>query len=431
MSLREDVNKIYLNCLQSLDPSKVVENSLKNLDINKFDRIFPIAFGKAALSMMSGCLDSLPIEKIHKKPIVVTLESENKINQSIDLYFSSHPTPNPVSVKGAQAIIGYLQESGEKDLVLFLISGGGSSLLSMPSDHISLEDKVLMTELLLASGCSINEINTIRKHISSIKGGKLAESAFPSTVKSYVISDVINDDISSIASGPTAPDASTYQEALEIIRKYNLINKVPKVILEHIDYGIRGKIKETPTENETIFKKVENRIICSNKIFRENLAKFSTEKGYDPFFLDEVFIGEARHDAVELAQIFLKKIQENRDKKIAIISGGETVVKLSGNGKGGRNQEFALAFLTEIKKTTISPEWLLLSVGTDGIDGPTDAAGGIIDKDTIKNYYESGVDILDYLNNNDSYTFLSNMNSIYKTGATGTNVADVQIILIN
>ncbi|MED5430513.1 MAG: DUF4147 domain-containing protein, partial [Pseudomonadota bacterium] len=339
--------------------------------------------------------------------------------------------PNPVSVKGAQAIIGYLQESGEKDLVLFLISGGGSSLLSMPSDHISLEDKVLMTELLLASGCSINEINTIRKHISSIKGGKLAESAFPSTVKSYIISDVINDDISSIASGPTAPDVSTYQEAIEIIRKYNLINKAPKAILEHIDYGIKGKIKETPTENETIFKKVENRIICSNKIFRENLAKFSTEKGYDSFFLDEVFIGEARHDAVELAQIFLKKIQENRDKKIAIISGGETVVKLSGNGKGGRNQEFALAFLTEIKKTTISPEWLLLSVGTDGIDGPTDAAGGIIDKDTIKNYHESGVDILDYLNNNDSYTFLSNMNSIYKTGATGTNVADVQIILIN
>ncbi len=430
MSLREDVNKIYLNCLETLDPSKVVGQAMNNLDSNTFDRIFPIAFGKAALSMMSGCLDVIPSKKIHKKPIVVTLESENKINHNIDLYFSSHPTPNLQSIKGAEKVIEYLQDSGERDLVLFLISGGGSSLLSKPSSKISLNDKIAMTELLLASGCSINEINTVRKHVSLIKGGKLAEYSFPSTVKSFIISDVVNDDISAIASGPTSPDDSTYRDALNIIKKYDLMHLLPEKILNNIKHGISGKINETPTKKDKVFSKVENTIICSNKIFREHLAKIATEQGYEPIFLNQDFVGEARYEAAELSKIFLEKIQDSMNKKIAIISGGETVVKLIGDGKGGRNQEFALSFLSEIQNTSINNDWLLLSVGTDGIDGPTDAAGGLIDNETIRNYHESGIDIFDYLNNNDSYTFLNNMNSIYKTGATGTNVADIQIILI-
>ena len=228
---------------------------------------------------MSGCLEVIPTNKIHKKPIVVTLESKNKINYDIDVCFSSHPTPNEHSRKGAEKIIQYLQESKEQDLVLCLISGGGSSLLSLPSESIPLNDKIIMTELLLASGCTVNEINTIRKHISLIKGGKLAEIAFPSTVRSLIISDVVNDDISSIASGPTSPDNTTFQDAADILKKYNLTEKVPKTILHNINQGILGEITETPNAEE-VFLKVKNSIICSNKIFRKNLADFSKEQRY-------------------------------------------------------------------------------------------------------------------------------------------------------
>ncbi|MEC9206227.1 MAG: DUF4147 domain-containing protein [Pseudomonadota bacterium] len=432
MSLREDVNKIYLNCLQELEPKKIVAQFFGGTKtIDNFERIFPIAFGKAAGSMMEGCLSRIPSKKIYKKPIVVTLKTSKKINHEADMCFSSHPTPNLSSVEGVEIVLKYLKDSKEKDLVLFLISGGGSSLLSKPSSNITLDDKIKITELLLKSGCTINEINIIRKHISSIKGGKLAEYAFPSHVISLIISDVINDDISSIASGPTAPDDSTFQDAINVLERYNLINKTPETITKHLNLGLLGKENETPSSGSKIFSNVENKIICGNKIFRENLADSAAKEGYTPVILNEDFVGEARKDAVKLSKIFLEKVNNLQNKKVAIISGGETIVKLKGRGKGGRNQEFALSFLQEAKNFPEKINWLLLSVGTDGIDGPTDAAGGLIDKLSITDYLKSSMNIISYLDNNDSYTFLDKINSIYKTGPTGTNVADIQIILIS
>ncbi len=432
MSLREDVNKIYLNCLQKLEPKKIVSQFFTNQKIfDNFHRIFPVAFGKAALSMMEGCLKKIPTNKIYKKPIIVTLKSQEKVNYDVDLHFSSHPIPDENSIKGSETIIKYLEDSNEKDLVLFLISGGGSSLLSMPSLNITLDDKIKITKLLLKSGCTINEINIIRKHISSIKGGRLAEHAFPSNVISLIISDVINDDISSIASGPTSPDDSTFQDSIKILEKYDLISKTPKAILNHINLGLAGEINETPNHKAKIFSNTENKIICSNKIFRKNLAESASENGYEPIILDQDFVGEARKDATKLSKAFIEKISNLQNKKIAIISGGETVVKLKGDGKGGRNQEFALSFLSEFKNFPDNIDWLLLSVGTDGIDGPTDAAGGLIDRISVTNYLKSSMDIVSYLDNNNSYAFLNKIDSIYKTGPTGTNVADIQIILIS
>ena len=427
MSLHEDVNKIYRNTLEKLKPSDVINRYIKLHEdfFGKFKRIFPVAFGKAAIPMMNG----FPLlSNTYKKPIVVTNTKTSVKHENIDLYISSHPTPDDISVKAAKKITEYIEDSNEKDLVLFLISGGGSSILSLPPTNISLKDKIRLTELLLISGCDINELNIVRKHISDIKGGRLAQYAFPSKVLSLIISDVIDNDISSIASGPTVPDNSTFQDAEDIIKNYKLSDKVPGSIKKHIKSGISREIDDTPK----IINNAENLILCSNGDFKHEIAAQALALGYKSIVIEENFIGEARSEAKNLLKKILEKNQNNAlDQKIAIISGGETIVNIKGDGQGGRNQEFALSFLSEHKKICTNFDWILLSVGTDGIDGPTDAAGGLIDKTSIKNYIKSGLNIDDYLENNDSYTFLDKIDSLYKTGPTGTNVADIQIILID
>ena len=278
------------------------------------------------------------------------------------------------------------------------------------------------------SGCDINELNIVRKHVSDIKGGRLAQYASPSKVLSLIISDVIDNDISAIASGPTVPDNSTFQDAEDIIKNYKLSDKVPGSIKKHIKSGISREIDDTPKK----INNAENLILCSNGDFKHEIAAQALALGYKSIVIEENFIGEARSEAKILLKIILEKNQKNAlGQKIAIISGGETIVNIKGDGQGGRNQEFALSFLSEHKKICTNFDWILLSVGTDGIDGPTDAAGGLIDKTSIKNYIESGLNIDDYLENNDSYTFLDKIDSLYKTGPTGTNVADIQIILID
>ena len=427
MSLHEDVNKIYRNTLEKLKPSDVINRYIKLHEdyFAKFKRIFPVAFGKAAIPMMNG----FPLlSNTYKKPIVVTNTKTSVKNENIDLYISSHPTPDDISVKAAKKIIKYIEDSNEEDLVLFLISGGGSSILSLPPINIPLKDKIRLTELLLLSGCDINELNIVRKHISDIKGGRLAQYAYPSKVLSLIISDVIDNDMSAIASGPTVPDNSTFQDAENIIKNYKLSDKVAASIKKHIKSGISREIDDTP---KTI-NNAENLILCSNGDFKHEIASQALALGYKSIVIKENFIGEARSEAKKLLKIILEKNQKNTlYQKIAIISGGETIVNIKGSGKGGRNQEFALSFLSEHKKIYTNSDWILLSVGTDGIDGPTDAAGGLINKTSIKNYIKSGLNIDDYLENNDSNTFLDKIDSLYKTGPTGTNVADIQIILIN
>jgi len=343
------------------------------------------------------------------------------------LYVSSHPTPNQKSIIGAEAVINYIKKSNEDDLVLFLISGGGSSILSLPPEGIDLKDKIYLTKLLLESGCDINELNIVRKHISLIKGGRLAEISRPSKVLSLIISDVINNDISSIASGPTAPDKSTFSDASKIIQKYNLFNQLPLSIKEYLEQGKAGELQDTPK----IISDTENCIICSNETFQKELSNTAINLGYKTFIVEENYVGEAKFEAKKLFRYMNETISAQKDKKIAIISGGETVVKIKGDGKGGRNQEFSLSFLSEYTQIRKNIDWLLLSVGTDGIDGPTDASGGIIDSNSVNKYVSTNLDIDRYLDNNDSYSFLDKIDSLYKTGPTGTNVADVQIILLD
>ncbi len=431
MSLREDAKKIYSSSLAKLDPKDTVLNYLKTHQIilPSHKTIYPVAFGKASISMMSGCLDYLSKEvhhaSIHAKPVVISNSSTEQMEYDVDLFFSSHPVPSEKSILAGDTIISYIKSSTKDDLVIFLISGGASALLSKPPSSIMLNDKIILTDILLKSGASINEMNTVRKHISDIKGGRLANIANPSSCYSLIISDVINDDISSIASGPTVSDETTFNNAFNILEKYDLLEKTPSSVINYIKKGIDGDVKES-------IKNVDNcvnDIISSNKLYREQLSSFAKKNGYKPIIIPGDLTGEAKIEALSIIGNINKYTHQNNGP-IALISGGETVVNMTGSGKGGRNQELALSFLANYKKIETQRDWLLLSVGTDGIDGPTDAAGGIIDSASIAKMQKLKMDVSNYLENNDSYTFLEKIDSLYITGPSGTNVADIQLILI-
>ena len=427
MSLRDIAHSLFAEAIAKQGPSSIVYESSKKYDTYFHDatRIFPVAVGKASVEMMSGLLDYLNENhqsKIYKRPIVVSNPQEMTSPHDFTHIVSSHPTPDARSLNAARVVLDYINQSSETDLAIFLISGGGSSLLSLPADGISLDDKVVLTQLLLASGCNINEINTVRKHVSQIKGGRLNSAALPSKSISLLISDVINDDLSSIASGPTVADESTFHDAINILNKYKIFENCPESIQNHLNKGAENSDMETPKEfdNNTI------EIISSNIVFRKTLAALAESKDFNVVTLNETFEGLAIDDA----ELLYDKVTNTNKSNTIIISGGETLVNLTGDGLGGRNQEFALAFLRKYIKENSKQELCLYSVGTDGIDGPTDAAGAIIDSETIRQYQSSDLNLESHLSNNDSYNFFRKLNSLIKTGATGTNVADIQITII-
>ena len=345
---------------------------------------------------MSGLLDYLNENhqsKIYKRPIVVSNPQEMTSPHDFTHIVSSHPTPDASSLNAARVVLDYINQSSETDLAIFLISGGGSSLLSLPADGISLDDKVVLTQLLLASGCNINEINTVRKHVSQIKGGRLNSAALPSKSISLLISDVINDDLSSIASGPTVADESTFHDAINILNKYKIFENCPESIQNHLNKGAENSDMETPKE----FDNNIIEIISSNIVFRKKLAALAEAKDFNVVTLNETFEGLAIDDA----ELLYDKVTNTNKPNTIIISGGETLVNLTGDGLGGRNQEFALAFLRKYIKENSKQELCLYSVGTDGIDGPTDAAGAIIDSETIRQYQSSDLNLESHLSNNE------------------------------
>ena len=428
MSLREAAHSLFQEAITLQRPSNTVLNSSSKYDANfdSAERIFPIAIGKAAVMMMDGLLcylDKKYKSKIHNEPIVVSNPQENKSKHKFKHIISSHPTPNITSVNAAKEVLDYIKESNKNDLVIFLISGGGSSLLSYPVEGVTIDDKIILTDLLLASGCNINEINTIRKHISQIKGGRLNSCALPSKSISLIISDVINDDLSTIASGPTVADLTTYQDAITILKKYNIFDRCPLSIKNHLNLGITNSDLETPKT----FDNNTTEIISSNIVFRETLSSLAKKYGYNVIELEKPF----ESFAIDDAEVLFNKVTQIDKSKTILISGGETLVNLKGSGKGGRNQEFALSFLKSYIRNNSKKDLCMYSVGTDGIDGPTDAAGAVVDSETIESFISSKLDLESYLSNNDSYTFFNKINSLIKIGPTGTNVADIQITIIN
>jgi len=436
--LRKDAVIIFRAGLKAVDPVNAVKryfnrenNKLtvgnRTYNLLNYDGIYIIGAGKASAAMAQ------PIEEIIsarlKEGIVNVKYGHSVPLKTVQVNEAGHPVPDDAGLKGTQKIIQLLQQTGEKDLVFFLISGGGSALLPCPAEGLSLEDKQHVTKLLLEIGATIHEINAIRKHISKVKGGQLARLAYPSTLISLILSDVIGDDMDIIASGPTVPDRSTYIDCLHILEKYSIQNKIPAAVLTHLEKGARGEIEETPKEKDPIFKQTQNIIIASNKQAVEAAKQKAAELGYHSLILSTFIEGETREIAKAHSAIAKEILSTGHPvtKPACIISGGETTVAIRGQGLGGRNQEFALAAAIEIDGLE---DVIILSGGTDGTDGLTDAAGAIADGTTIQRAKASGLSAEHFLQENDSYHFFEPLGNLLKTGPTYTNVMDLRLVMV-
>jgi hydroxypyruvate reductase len=407
---------------------KTEEGSEKAFHLDGFKNIFLTGAGKASASMASA------IEQIFGNRItqgIITAKYGHALPlKKTTLIEAVHPIPDQKGFEGARKIRDLLKASGSGDLVIFLLSGGGSALLPLPVDGITLEEKQQATQLLLDCGADIGEINTIRKHISQMKGGWLARWAYPSTVIGFILSDVVGDPLDVIGSGPTVPDPSTYEDAWEILRKFDLIHKVSPSIQKYLFMGREGKIQETPKPGEAVFEKVHNMIIGSNILALRSAEREASSLGLHTLILSSSIVGDTR-EAARFHSAIAKEVLSSGHplpRPACIISGGETTVKIKGSGLGGRNQEFALAAALEIQGFE---KIVLLSGGTDGTDGPTDAAGAIADHTTVERAGARGLNPKAHLENNDSYSFFQRLGDLLITGPTHTNVMDVRIILVD
>lgn len=425
-----DIFEIFNSSVSAVLPGDLVrrwvvlnKNTLRimdrDFDLSNYGDIYVIGAGKASLGMAEE-VENILGERIKTGICCVPVKYTEL--ERIEVVETSHPVPDERSVEGAKRAVSILHNTGEKDLVICLFSGGGSSLFVLPTGDITLEDKEKTVSLLLKSGADIREINTVRKHISGVKGGKLAGEAYPSTVITLLISDVVGDDMSVIASGPTVPDETTYADCMSIIDKYGL--SPPRRVLEHIKAGIRGDIDETPRS----LPNVVNFVMGNNLLALESARKRAEELGYNAIVLSSTLEGEARDVARLLCVVSTEVVHSGNPVGVpaCIIAGGETTVRVEGSGKGGRNQELALAFAICVDGIDGIE---LLSAATDGIDGPTDACGAIVNGGTAERARALGLSPREYLRDNDSYNFHRKVHTILYTGPTHTNVGDVEIIL--
>jgi glycerate-2-kinase len=429
-SRRKDALEILEEGLKAADPKSSVKEALRNLkdELNKARRIVVIGFGKASIKMAEGCEEELS-DKIYDGAIIAPKGIEDKKLKIIKVFEGTHPIPSEVNVESAKKLISVCSNLTSEDLVICLISGGGSSLLTFPANDISLEEKKLTTDVLLKSGADIREINTIRKHISKVKGGQLLNFLKPAKVVSLILSDVVGDPIEYIASGPTSPDSSTFKDALSIIKKYNLVNKLPKSVVERIEKGVRGEILETPKPGDEIFNNVKNIIVSNNMKSLVAMEKKASSLGYNTIILTSYAQGESREVGKFLCAV-IKQISSYDipiKKPACVILGGETTVTVKGNGKGGRNQELVLSIVLNCKDVK---NFVFASIGSDGIDGYTDAAGAIADNFSLEDAVNSGLKPEEFLENNDSYNFFKQTRDLIFTGPTGTNVNDFTVALI-
>jgi len=402
----------------------VLEVANRSYSLADFQKIYILGAGKAAIPMAQA-LETL-LGKRLSGGVVVTKYGQARPLRKTRVIEAAHPIPDRAGVDGARQITAITQRATEHDLLFFVVSGGGSALLPYPVEGLTLEDKQDVTNMLLRSGATIRETNTLRRHLSRLKGGKLARLAFPAQLVTLIVSDVVGDTLEDIASGPTAPDPSCYADCWQIIRKYQLQDAVPADVRAILDRGIRGDIAETVKAGDIAFAKVQNVIIANNRLATEAARSHAETLGYRTRILSNDVEGESREVGKQQAAMFRKVLTEPLPEPICSLSGGETTVTVRGDGKGGRNQEFALAAAIELAGAS---GVVLLSAGTDGIDGPTDAAGAIIDGATLARGQVQGYDASQFLARNDSYNFLHATGDLLVIGPTHTNVMDIQVML--
>ncbi|MFB3828685.1 MAG: glycerate kinase [Bryobacteraceae bacterium] len=420
--LRRQAAAIFRAALDAADPVDAVTRALKQREYGGYENIWVIGAGKAGASMARAA------ERVLGRRIaggLINVKYEHVANlRRIELNECGHPVPDQNGVDGARRIAEMAERAGERDLVICLISGGASALMPLPADPVTLEQKQATTRLLLACGADIHEMNAVRKHISRIKGGQLARLASPARVLALLLSDVIGDDLDVIGSGPTAPDASTFARALEILDKYGIRERVPGAVRKRLEGGAEGAVPETPKAGDAVFRRVENRIIGSNRLAVDAAAAEARRMGFHTLVLSTFIEGETRDVARMHAAIAREIAAAGRPLKrpACIITGGETTVTLRGGGLGGRNQEFVLAAAIDIAGLE---NVVVMSGGTDGTDGPTDAAGAIADGRTL----ERKPDAAAYLARNDSYNYFKALGDLVITGPTNTNVMDVRLVI--
>lgn len=413
-SLRRQALRIFKAALKAADPYQAVLRHLR-IDPEPFRNIFVIGAGKAS-AQMARAIERLLGARITGGLINVKDGHTARLRR-IRINECGHPIPDRRGVAGARRIAQIATQAGEDDLVICLISGGASALLPLPAPPITLAEKQKTTQLLLHCGANIHEINCVRKHMSLIKGGQLARLAYPATLLTLILSDVIGDDMDVIGSGPTVPDRSTLADARAILKRYGIPNKLP------------AAAEETPKSGDKIFRNTRNLVVGSNALAVDAAAAEARRLGYHTLVLSTSVQGEAREVARVHAAIAREIYFHSRPVRMpaCVISGGETTVTIRGKGLGGRNQEFALAAALDLAGLS---DVAILSGGTDGTDGPTDAAGAIVDGTTLARAPALGLSAAAFLANNDSYHFLEATGDLIKTGPTGTNVADLQVILV-
>jgi len=436
--LRDHAREIFAAGVRSADPLAAVKRHVgvidelmsidgRNYDLASLDNILVIGCGKAA-GRMALALQEILGARISRGSVIVKYGHGLTLDR-IKVVEAGHPIPDQAGIAGAQQIVEIVSRAGAADLILFVISGGGSALLPMPADGLTLEDKQQTTHALLTSGATIQEINTLRKHLSGLKGGRLAELALPASIVSLILSDVVGDRLDAIASGPTVGDATTFEDCMRIVRRYHLEEKIPRAVLDLLRRGVRGEIAETPKPAAAVFQKVQNVIVGSNRMAIASAQQQAAALGYHTLVLSSTTEGESR----TVASAHCARIKEilGRDPSVGqplcLLSGGETTVTVRGDGMGGRNQEFALAAAIEIADLN---DVVVLSAGTDGTDGATEAAGAIVDGATVARGIARGLNAREFLARNDSYHFLHSTGDLLITGPTLTNVMDLQVILL-
>ncbi|MCG8565931.1 MAG: glycerate kinase [Desulfobacterales bacterium] len=434
---RKDLMQIFNAALDAVRPDRAlirhlkIENNIlmageQHLDLDEIDQIIVVGAGKGA-APMAAALEEILGDRISQGKVCVKYD-HTVPTQRIELVEAAHPVPDGAGEAAAHGMLDLVAQAGERDLVICLITGGASALTPATVEGITLEQVQTMTRKLMAWGADIHEINTLRKHFSSFGGGQLAAAAMPARVISFIISDVIGDDLDVIASGPTTPDRSSYQDGLDILDKYRGKDQLPAPLVRHLEEGRNGRLPETPKPDHPAFARVTNILAATNAQALEAAAAKARDLGYATEILTATMDGEARERARELVET-ARKIHHNSHVQtpVCLLAGGETTVTLKGRGKGGRNQEMALAAANHLIP---GEDITLLCMGTDGSDGPTDAAGGFACPETLKAIQTNGLNPNHFLDQNNAYEFLHRTQSLVKTGPTLTNVMDLVLILI-
>jgi hydroxypyruvate reductase len=438
-NLQETLTKIFLAGLRAVDPEEAVRRHVNLVGsrlrvgerfypLERFKRVIVTGAGKGT-APMAKALEEILGDRLTTGWIIVKYGHGLPLKK-IRVLEAGHPVPDQSGLDATKFILAELKKCTAEDLLLCAFSGGGSALTPAPRPPLNFLEKQQTTQLLLESGASIEELNAMRKHLSIGKGGQFAQLASPATVVSLFLSDVVGDPLDVIASGPTVPDPSTFADCLEIIERYGLTAKLPAAVLKLLQEGALGLIEDTPKAGDPVFKKVQNLVVGSNRAALLAAAAEARQLGYNPLILSSFIQGEAREIALAVTAIGKEILMSDNPipAPACILAGGETTVRIGGRGTGGRNQELALAAAIALK------DWshiALLSAGTDGTDGPTDAAGAFADGETCKKARQRGLNPVDYLTDNDSYNFFNNLGQLFKTGPTRTNVMDLICLLVD